>query len=49
MGFSQFANSTINTDTSGNTGGWHPTVLWMLGFVVGEMIAFHLLSRVLNI
>lgn len=48
MGFSQFANQTINTDQS-TAGGWHPTVLWMLGFVVAEMVAFHLLSRVLNI
>lgn len=28
---------------------WHPTVLWMLGFVVAEMIAFHLLSGFLNL
>lgn len=48
MGFSQLANQTINTDP-GTTIGWHPTVLWMLGFVVAEMVAFHLLSRVLNI
>lgn len=29
--------------------GWHPTVLWMLGFVVTELIVFHLLSRFMNI
>lgn len=28
---------------------WHPTVVWMLGFIVVELIAFHALSRVLNI
>ena len=28
---------------------WHPTVLWMLGFVAAELVAFHLLSRSLNI
>ncbi len=30
-------------------GGWHPTIAWMLGFVVIELVAFHLLSRFLNI
>lgn len=28
---------------------WHPTVAWMLGFVVVELVAFHMLSRFLNI
>lgn len=30
-------------------GGWHPTVAYMLAFVVGELIAYHLLSKKLNI
>lgn len=47
MGFGSITNSTIDVDTS--AGGWHPTVLWMLGFVVVEMIAFHILSHVMNI
>lgn len=38
----------------GQTGGmsigdWHPTVMWMLGFVIVELVAFHLLSSILNI
>jgi hypothetical protein len=34
--------------TVGNTA-WHPTIAWLLGFVVVELVAFHALSRVLNI
>lgn len=34
---------------AGNTSSWHPTVAWMMGFVVAELIVFHLLSHVLNI
>lgn len=30
-------------------GGWHPTVAYMLLFVVGEIIVYHLLSKKLNI
>lgn len=29
--------------------GWHPTVLWMLGFVIVELVAFNLLAKYLNI
>jgi hypothetical protein len=32
-----------------SAGSWHPTVLWMVGFVIVEMVAFHALSRVLKI
>ena len=35
--------------TPGAPGTWHPTVVWMLGFVVVELIAFNLLSKYLNI
>lgn len=31
------------------SGTWHPTVLWMFGFIVVEMVAFHALSRFLNL
>lgn len=42
------------TPPPGQNGGaslsdWHPTVKWMLGFVVAELVAFHLLSRFLKI
>jgi len=38
----------------GQTGGmsmgdWHPTVMWMVGFVLLELVAFHFLSGLLNI
>ncbi len=44
-GFMSGLSSTITPGQSQ----WHPTVAWMLGFVVAEMIAFHLLSRYMNI
>lgn len=28
---------------------WHPTTLWMAGFVVVELAIFHVLSRTLKI
>lgn len=48
------AMATTTTTSPGQNGGpalggWHPTVLWMLGFVVAELVAFHVLSRVLKI
>lgn len=30
-------------------GGWHPTVAYMLGFVVAEIFAYHFLSKHLHI
>lgn len=44
-GFMSGLSSTISPGTSQ----WHPTVAWMLGFVLVELIAFHLLSRFMNI
>lgn len=38
-------NATINPGSTQ----WHPTVKWMLGFVVAELVAYHVLCRVLNI
>jgi hypothetical protein len=46
MGIKSTLSSSIGTNTATQ---WHPTVAWMLGFVVAEMIAFHFLSRFLNI
>ena len=40
----------LNTNaTTGTTAAWHPTVKWMAGFVIAELILFHLLSRFLNL
>lgn len=33
----------------GQSSTWHPTVAWLLGFTVAEMILFHILSFYLNI
>lgn len=41
-----FFSTTIGTD---NNKQWHPTIAWMLGFVVIELIVFHFLSRFMNI
>ena len=30
-------------------GGWHPTVAYMIGFVIGELFAYHFLSKHLHI
>lgn len=38
-------SSVINPGTSE----WHPTVAWMLGFVVVELVAYHILCRYLNL
>jgi hypothetical protein len=46
MGLKSTLSSTIGTNSASQ---WHPTVAWMLGFVVVEMIAFHFLSRFLNL
>jgi len=29
-------------------GGWEPSVIYLLGFVVVEMVVFHLVSRLLK-
>ena len=38
-----------STAAPGRTGTWHPTIAWMLGFVIVEMIAFQMLSKFLNL
>jgi hypothetical protein len=35
--------------TPGSPGNWHPTVLWMLGFVIAELVLFGYLSRHLKL
>ena len=32
----------------GAAGTWEPSVLYLIGLVIGEMILFHILSRVLK-
>jgi len=29
-------------------GDWHPTVLYLLGLIIGEMIVFHIIGRILK-
>jgi hypothetical protein len=46
------SQTTVAPGQNGGTGTastWHPTIVWMLGFVAAELVGFHLLSRVLNI
>lgn len=42
---SGFFSSTV----SPTAGTWHPTIKWLLGFVLAELIVFHLLARHLKI
>lgn len=46
MGIKSTLSSSIGTNTASQ---WHPTVAWMMGFVVLELVAFHMLSRFLNL
>lgn len=43
------ASPGMNGSLRAMAGDWHPTVLWMIGFMVVEMAAFHVLSRYLKI
>jgi hypothetical protein len=46
------ANSGVGTLTQGfgsiSVGQWEPSVLYLLGFIVVEMVLFHVLSRLLK-
>lgn len=42
-------SSTIGPPRGAGTGNWHPTILWMLGFVLVELFAYSMLSRTLHI
>lgn len=33
----------------GSSSTWHPTIAWMLGFVIAELVLYHILSHFLNI
>lgn len=33
---------------SGMAGGWEPSILYLFGLIIGEMIIFHLIGRVLK-
>jgi hypothetical protein len=39
-----FLNSTVQP-----TGTWHPTVVWLIGFVVVELVAYHVLSSTIGV
>jgi|HubBroStandDraft_3_1064219.scaffolds.fasta_scaffold1826896_1 hypothetical protein len=43
-----YANSQVAPDES-LPGGWHPTVAYMIAFVIGEIFVYHFLSKHLNI
>lgn len=43
-----YANSQVAPGES-LPGGWHPTVAYMLAFVIAEMLAYQWLSKHLNI
>lgn len=39
----------LKNQVPGSPGSWHPTVLWMFGLVIAEMVAFAVLSRHLKL
>lgn len=39
----------LGTTVGGNSSTWHPTIKWLMGFVLVELIAFHLLVRHLKL
>jgi len=43
-----YANSQVAPGES-MPGGWHPTVAYMVAFVIAEIFAYHFLSKHLNI
>lgn len=42
-------NGVLSSKIGTSSGQWHPTVAWMLVFVVVELVAFHVLSHFLDI
>lgn len=38
-----------NSTATGNPTTWHPTIQWIIGFVIAELVAFHLLSQFLHL
>jgi hypothetical protein len=46
------ADSGVGTLTQGfgslSAGNWEPSVLYLLGFIVVEMVVFHILGRILK-
>jgi hypothetical protein len=42
-----FLKSSVAAPSGSST--WHPTIAWLLGFVVVELVGFRLLSRFLNL
>jgi hypothetical protein len=39
----------LKNKVPGAPGAWHPTVLWLVGLVLVEMLAFHTLNRHLKL
>jgi hypothetical protein len=50
MGIQSAGTSGLTQGFGGvmNGSAWHPTVLYMLGLIVGEMIVFGLVGRILR-
>lgn len=48
MGLSMQGLGKFSAGTGGDNGGWHPTVLYLIGLVIVEMIVFGFISRALR-
>lgn len=51
MGFSSMGTTRLSQglgSIGSMSGSWEPTTLYMIGLIIGEMVFFHILSRVLK-
>jgi len=48
MGQANQGTGLLSQGVGGVTSGWEPGVLYLLGLVIGEMVVFHILGRILK-
>ena len=48
MGQANQGAGLLSQGLGGAVSGWEPSVLYLLGLVIAEMIAFHLIGRILK-
>ena len=48
MGQANQGTGLLSQGVGGVASGWEPGVLYLLGLVIGEMVVFHILGRILK-
>lgn len=48
MGMANQGTGTLSQGIGNITSGWEPSILYLLGLVVAEMVAFHVIGRILK-